>query len=256
MEEVKKGDTIVSVSKIEHTALFRYGLSVFVLVLYMTPIPFTVYAQDHGHSHGDEAKEVLEKAVKKKMTFKGYGTLRGGFRAICEGLREDGRIEVIANILKSHSERDPFCGACRPLFRTFQSECNFVIGKSKPKRSLVKKKVEEPVEDEESVEPTPMPTIPVPQREPSAVLIDRVSRVFNGIADDEAINHESVDAIAKLAFLLQDKNRMKGAEAEYFSIFVSYISAPFEGIQAVKVSPAAAEASEDKGANVDVLFDE
>ncbi len=223
-------------------------------------------SQDHDHGHGQQieerVKDIFSGLSKKSSTFKGYGALRLGFRSICSGLLSDLRIEKVVEVLKTNSERDPLCGACRPLYRTFQSECAFVIAKSKPKKSA--KRTSEPEEQKEAedadIEPTPEPRIPAPNREPSPIVIDRVSRVFNSIAEDSEISRQSIGAIGKLVFLLQDKNIVPNPAArEYYAILGSYIMAPFDGL--TPQNPADADASaagqgESKEGNLDVLFDE
>lgn len=199
----------------------------------------------------------------KQRPFKGFAAFHSQFKSLCQGLEADGRLAKLLELAKAYSERDAMCESCRPLLKQFQTSCGSLVRTSKEKSSK-KKKVEEPAEvvEEVSAEPTPTPT-PLPyiiQREPSALVIDRIAQLFGKIAEDEAINIRSLPAIQKLIFILRDKNSVQpGAEAEYFDIFCEYVGAHFTGIieeQAQKPAQASDEVPENKEKNLGDLFGE
>lgn len=225
--------------------------------------------------------------------FKGYGKYRESFRQLCLALREDGRANDLYFLLKPYSERDTDCVACRPFFLSF-------IGPCKGKEIKEKEKVygtPTPEPDPEDLEVTPVPTeegkpsedviptneegavadkadeavIPLPtpvakrtpEREPSALVIDRASKLFRDIAENSAINLQTLVAVNKLVFILSDKNLSKQATLDYFETLAAYIQAPLADIESKERNAGSrghttggAEHDKVAPASADTLFEE
>lgn len=151
---------------------------------------------------------------KQHEVFHGYGAYHAKMRQLCQEIAVDGRREAYQKILKSNSDRDVLCLACRPLLQALDQGCS---GAMKSTRKNKKGKEEA----------TPKPILP--QREPSASVLELVSSIFRDIRSDSRIANESQTAVSKLVLLLRDSKGRAQGEGEYFSILAEYVAAPFEG---------------------------
>jgi hypothetical protein len=172
-------------------------------------------------------------ADEKRLPFKGYGSYFPQFKLFCEAIHQDGRGEYLSKTALLFSERDTGCEACRPLFQTIVQTC-----KAPPKKKEISKVTKKPEEatgetdGEKTVPPTPTATpLPILNREPSALVIDRSVRLFNQIAEDKNINERSVPALYKLFFVLNDNHSATAAEKEYFDILQSFVMPLFAELQ-------------------------
>lgn len=232
------------------------------------------YAQeeDHGHGHDHEHQpvepNVIEQTVEKKLsakkTFRGYAKYKEEFKNICDALYLDGRLTTFLKIVKSLSERDPTCVACRPYMLSFSTACSTVILK-KEKLAAKKKKAKPHVEEgaEENPEATPEPTatpLPYKQRDPSTELLHAASTLGNRIIEDEDITRESIKAVQRLAFSLRTKSLLSSkSETEYMDTLAEYLYAPFAKaalIQETEDSEESAETQDEPEISVDDLFAE
>jgi hypothetical protein len=170
-------------------------------------------------------------ADEKRLPFKGYGRYFPQFKLLCEAIHQDGRGEYLSKTALLFSERDTGCEACRPLFQTIVQTCKVPL--KKIALSKVTKKPEDATSETdggETVPPTPTP-LPILNREPSALVIDRSVRLFNQIAEDKNINERSVPALYKLFFVLNDSHSATAAEKEYFDILQSFVLPLFADVQ-------------------------
>jgi len=172
---------------------------------------------------------------------------RNEFKAICNGVKQDGRLEVFYSMLDLNSYKDEKCVACRPFLQTFASQCKPPVQREphetkKPKEAEATKAPEEgaaePPAEEAPSEPTATP-LPVPTsiskaREPNLAVLDAVSGVFSKMADENKEAPELEDVLKAInrytAVLLAPEGKTK-AEQEYFDIVAEYSNRPFEALQ-------------------------
>jgi hypothetical protein len=179
---------------------------------------------DHGHGHENAPDHgaafdgvMLRKKKERPISYTKYKKL---FKEICAGIDNDGRRELLFEILSAHDDRVPGCEACKPLMRTFMSACR-TSSKKKPKKL---KDGEAPPEKQDGK-----------QREPNIYVSDALSRAFITIAGDEENVHKTLPALDYLLAFLRTSDGKSAAAAEYFSIFADYLEAPFtEARTAVK----------------------
>lgn len=220
------------------------------------PLPTATAQEDHHHDHGpvdpDEEllKSVLNAPPKKTVKiFRGYSKYRDDMKKICVGIYEDGRIHSFITVVKSLSERDPACVACRPLMTAFAAVCTSVVNKRE--KIVAPKKIKvvptatptpDPEIDQETLPtptPTMTPTLSVPaQREPSPPLLSATSTFSEKIAEDKEVNVPSVKAFQKLVFTLRAKGTFQSkAETEYMDILSEYLYAPLKKVEEEAIQP-------------------
>lgn len=210
-------------------------------IIELSMMPDFVFAQeeDHGHDHAPEVyKDKLIPITKRKGPFKGYGKQGTQFKKLCEAIKADDRLEILVDSAKEFSDRDPACEACRNFMQSFTNNCKSLgtIKVEKTKKDSVHKEIpvdeiEATNEDEstdQAVHPTPTPVPNLAQREPSALVIDRAVRLFEGIASDEDLRDKTLQALNKLKFVIMDKNRSTQASREYYENLFTYIYSIFQ----------------------------
>ena len=198
--------------------------------------------------------------------FRGFNSVSQNFKRICEGLKEDHRIELFVKVARDHAERDPLCEGCRPLMRTILASCSSMVRADdtkiiKSKKKTKKSKEETPIaESDTTPQPAVSPTpVVVKAREPNTALLDELSETARIIAENTEGGERSIPAIQKLVFLLRDKSVVApGAEAEYYDIFCEYLYAPFVELETELAGKSRKTDTEPENSQKDLgnLFDE
>lgn len=194
----------------------------------------TAFSEEHdGEPSDPKTNKVSVKQNDQTGPFKGYGRYQKKFVSLCEAMQEDGRLEYLVSTARAFSERDITCEACRPLYQTFTSSCGRIVLASQISQNVPtsksKKKAtqtELPEVNHELVTPTKIPY--ALQREPSALVIDRATRLFADIAEDKDLLAKTKQALDKLSFIMLDKSRTTVRSREYYTQFFSYIMPFFE----------------------------
>ena len=156
-----------------------------------------------------------------------YGKLRGEFRELCEFLKEDGRSDLVANLLEPHLPRDKECPDCRPLFIQLFNPCE-PPPPPKLRPTPVREGSEgEPSEDESAPTPTPSPT-PVPaQRFPQLAVLELASEISMQLAADERNPAQTLQAMEKLVGILTPRS-LKPGERDYLETLTAFFMSGFE----------------------------
>ena len=239
-------------------------------IVVISTMPELVLAQedehghDHGHGHAPEVyKDKLIPVGKRKGPFKGYGKQANQFKKLCEAIAADDRLDFLVSTAKQFSDRDPACEACRNFMQSFTTNCKTV---SSTTVKIEKSKKESKTESEhtEDVTPTPTPVPKVSQREPSALVIDRAVRLFDNIASDDDLRDKTLQAVNKLKFVMQDKNRSTQASREYYDNLFTYIYEVFEQYSSNKsknkqnsdISEQMQPTEDQKNQHLESLFDQ
>jgi hypothetical protein len=158
-----------------------------------------------------------------------YGKLRGEFRELCEFLKEDGRSDLVANLLEPHLPKDKECPDCRPLFIQLFNPCEPPPPpKVKPTPTPAPEGSEgDPSEDESAPTPTPSPT-PVPaQRFPQLAVLELASEISKQLAADERNPAQTLQAMEKLVGILTPRS-LKPGERDYLETLTAFFMSGFE----------------------------
>lgn len=174
---------------------------------------------------------VQEEKQKKVVTLKGVSNIT--FRAMCDAMHQDARLEKFAEFAAVALASASTCDVCRPFYKAISVGC-------KPKRVIVPKAKKKPKKtqeegvaegaEEEPAEPTPTPPLRPKQREPSLLLIDLTSNVFAGLSESPSAV-EVLPALDDLLERLRDRSSMTPGEYDYFSTLATYMERPFEKVR-------------------------
>lgn len=158
-----------------------------------------------------------------------YGKLRGEFRQLCEFLKEDGRSDLVANLLEPHLPKDKECPDCRPLFIQLFNPCEPPPPpKVKPTPTPVPEGSEgESADAESTATPTPAPTAVPPQRFPQLAVLELASGISMQLAADERNPAQTLQAVEKLVGILTPRS-LKPGEKDYLETLTVFLMSGFE----------------------------
>lgn len=179
-----------------------------------------------SESRSKTAKPEKSKAAEETVSFNEY---RGGLRNLCLAVGQDGRQELLYNILKPHEGKDPTCASCRPFFSMFATVC-------KPAKKPTEKKKPKPKkgEDVDPAAETPVPTPTITpiylQREPNIRAIEFATQVFSAMSQREEGQEATIKVVRRLLSYLKEVDGRTAAEKDYLWTLASYIESPFREI--------------------------
>ena len=179
-------------------------------------------AQESTSLDEETAAQTAKKSSKPaSLPFKGYGKYFSLIKSTCEAISADGRSTFLVDTAKSLSERDVTCEACRPLMQAITQNCKVLVKKVEKKTATPT-----PLAADAAAATAPVPTVPpavAGQREPSALVVDRIVSLFSQIASDPDIAEPTRVALQRLFFTLTDRSRATEAGKEYFDTLQSFI---------------------------------
>ena len=154
-----------------------------------------------------------------------YSDYKRSFKELCEYIGRDGWREEMTELLAGQAQKDPGCRGCRPFFLTFAGACR------PPKQRRVRVKPETPrveTEGSESPSASSTPHSPAKEMEPGILVVDSVSRLFEGLSRDELRIDDTYAAVVKLTAVLRSPVGKSRCEFNYFSTLAEYLAAPFD----------------------------
>lgn len=204
-----------------------------------------LFANDSVPTAAKEIKEVAgkrEDSQKKVKPIQSFTRFEGSLRKVCEELALEGRRDKVFELAVVRKKEERTCLPCRALWSSIASACRppKVVA---PKVKKAPKKVEaeeEGGESEVEVTPTPAPT-PVPlKRYPNPSLLDQVSRLAVSIYEYDEGGESAKLALDTFVTTLLQLPGLSAAERDYYDIFTTYLTAPWQGLP-VTPTPKAEE---------------
>lgn len=175
--------------------------------------------------------EQEESPLTKKIKLPNFSKHKNGFRDLCAGLKSDGRVEPLLEIINKNSKDEAECFECRPFFLIMQSACKSFMPQPEKKIPLKKpKKSHAENHETEDAQESPIPTatpekIIYKQREPSLLTLKAVAETFHDLS---LRGEEAVPSTTLLLKLLRDPRNRTKAEIDYYDILTAYMEEPLK----------------------------
>lgn len=249
-----------------------------------------LYADD-WRMHGSKSSDIFEgdaelidgsssktKQVKRKR-FKGYGSYRSEFKALCKLFERDNQSGWLSYTARGFKTSLRECLPCRNIYVVLFSACKEHPGFRRiiptptadqlatrvAEEEFLQKEQKQQEEIEGTPTPTPTPTqtptAGAPQElEPTAAAVDLIVSIAREMAEDKEYGEENFEG---MWHLIQQMRRSEGktvAERSYYDIVSTYFLAPFIARGFLNRSESIGKSDSWKQEptptpNVDVLFD-
>lgn len=216
-------------------------------------------------------------AKRKKAPPIQLGVYRRELDLFARGVVSDGHADDLAARLGEINKPDLECRACKPLIGALASALRGAIRSAKVAREksiklelAARAKAAAEAEEEldqqdqpgDSLQPIPTPPESRRRTVPHTEVLDSVSRMFIGMAEDEKLGEELFDAVDRVVQHLRGAGSLDAAASSYYSTLTEYMLAPFAEQQRRRQRDAQAAGSRDRDyrgrdelGSVDDMFD-